>query len=160
MSNSAIHLTRAAIAASTCVLLLSVFADNATAGERGARARPAQARPNAALTRTTTVQRTDSGPTSHTTISGANGKTATRDVVVSNDREAGTRTRSVDATGPNGKTRSVDSVTQRTDDGYTRNTTAVGPKGNVTTRTVDVSCDKSAQGCTRTVEVNGGASGN
>lgn len=95
-------------------------------------------------TRATERQRTENGHTGSDTWTRADGKTATRDAVVTNDREASTRTREVDYTGPNGKTASVDSVRTRTDDGFTRSTTIVNPKGETATRDLTVSRDKHA----------------
>jgi hypothetical protein len=100
-------------------------------------------------TRTTERQRTDTGHTRTDTWTGADGRTATRDAVVTNDREAGTRTRDVDYTGPNGKTASVDSVRTKTDDGFTRSTTVTNPQGETATRDLSVSRDKEAGTVTR-----------
>lgn len=89
-------------------------------------------------TRTTERQRTETGHTRTDTWTGANGRTATRDAVVTNDRAAGTRTRNVDYTGPNGGTGSVDSVRTKTDDGFTRSTTATNAQGQTATRDLAV----------------------
>ena len=58
--------------------------------------------------------------------------------IVTNDREAGTRTRDVDYTGFDGKTRSVDSVATKTDDGLTRSTTVTNAQGQTATRDLTV----------------------
>src|ERR1700752_1594207 len=50
-------------------------------------------------------QRTDNGHATHTSWTGSNGKTATRDATVVNDKETQSRTRDVSYTGPNGKQR-------------------------------------------------------
>jgi len=109
-----------------------------------------------AFTRTIVTQRTANGHVRDTTVVSAQGQTATRHAVVSNDAATGTRTRDVDYTGFSGKTASVDTVTQRTAGGYTRDTTATGPNGKVATRSVVASCDKAAKSCTKTISVNGG----
>jgi hypothetical protein len=101
-------------------------------------------------TRTTERQRTENGHTRRDTVTGPEGRTATRDAVVTNDREAGTRTRNVDYTGPNGQTASVDSVSTRTDDGFTRSTTVTNPQGETATRDMTVVRDKDAGTTTRT----------
>jgi len=155
MSTSVSKRMATAIAAGAFALVLSAFADSAVAAERGARARASQPRPNAAVTRSTTVQRTETGRTSHTTVTGANGKTATRDVVVTRDPTAGTVTRDADYTGPNGKTRSAENVTQRTDDGFTRNTTITNANGQTATTQVIVSKDVDAGTRTRSVDRTG-----
>jgi len=95
-------------------------------------------------TRTTERQRTETGHTRSDTWTNASGKSATRDAVVTNDREAGTRTRNVDYTGPNGGTGSVDSVRTQTEDGFTRSTTATNKDGETATRDLTVSRDKEA----------------
>ena len=77
------------------------------------------------------------------------GRTATRQVEVTNDREAGTRTREVEYTGPNGNTASVDTVRTRTDDGFTRSTTVTNPQGETATRDLTVSRDREAGTVTR-----------
>jgi hypothetical protein len=101
-------------------------------------------------TRTTERQRTENGHMRRDTVTGPEGRTATRDAVVTNDRDAGTRTRTVDYTGPNGQTASVDSVTTRTEDGFTRSTTATNPQGETATRDMTVVRDKEAGTTTRT----------
>jgi hypothetical protein len=113
--------------------------------QRGAHT-PRAAQPH---TRTTERQRTETGHTRTDTWSGPEGKTATREAVITNDREAGTRTREVDYTGPNGGTASVDSVRTRTEDGFTRSTTVTNPKGETATRELSVSRDKEAGLITR-----------
>ncbi len=100
-------------------------------------------------TRTTERQRTENGHTRRDTWSGANGQSATRDAVVTRDRDAGTRTRNVDYTGPDGNTASVDSVRTKTDDGFTRSTTVTKPQGETATRDLTVSRDKESDTVTR-----------
>jgi hypothetical protein len=93
-------------------------------------------------THTTERQRTENGHTRSDTWTRADGKAATRDAVVTRDRESGTRTREVDYTGPNGQTASADSVRSRTDDGFTRSTTVTNPQGETATRDLTVSRDQ------------------
>jgi hypothetical protein len=99
--------------------------------------------------RTTERQRTENGHTRRDTVTGPQGRSATRDAVVTNDRDAGTRMRNVDYTGPNGKTTSVDSVATRTDDGFTRSTTVTNPQGETSSRELSVARDKDAGLATR-----------
>jgi hypothetical protein len=103
------------------------------------------------------TQKTDNGHTRDSTYTNGKGETATRNAVVTNDKDNGTRTRDVTYTGVNGKTSTVDSVTTRTDTGYTRNATATGANGQSGTRQVTVACDKAAGNCSKDVVVNGGA---
>jgi hypothetical protein len=95
-------------------------------------------------TRTTERQRTENGHTRSDTRTRADGKSATRDAVVTRDREAGTRTREIDYPGPNGRTASVDSSGTKTDDGFNRSTTITNPQGETATRDLTVSRDKEA----------------
>lgn len=100
-------------------------------------------------TRTTERQRTETGHTRTDTWTGANGNTATREAVVTNDKDAGTRTRNVDYTGPNGNTTSVDSVRTKTEDGFTRSTTVTNAQGETATRDLTVTRDKDSGTVTR-----------
>lgn len=100
-------------------------------------------------------QRTPTGHERNTTWTGANGKIATRDAVVTNDRANGVRTREVTATGPNGKTGTRVDTTTRTDDGYNRSSVITGPDGKTATRDADVSFDKDAGTRTREVTTTG-----
>lgn len=131
--------------------------DAVRVAERGQRAarpnRPPQ--PRGDWSRHTETRRTDHGHTSHTTWTGENGKTATRDAAVVNDREAGTRTRDVTYTGPEGKTRTVNDVTQRTENGHTRNTTVTDAEGRTATRAAEVTRDPGDRTSTRVVTYTG-----
>ena len=184
-------------ALSALVLLIAAHSGAAEARDRGAnagaaggghaaRGMPDRQRPNpgGTWTRTSERQRTDSGATRHDEWRNANGKTASRDVTVTRDREAGTAQRDATWTGPNGGTGSSHTDVQRTDTGMTRNTTVTNANGQTATRNVEVTrdkeagtttrnvdyttfngrsgsvvkaCDKAAKSCTTTVEQNGGA---
>ena len=100
-------------------------------------------------TRTTERQRTDTGHTRTDTVTRADGATATRNAVVTNDKDAGTRTRNVDYMGFDGKSRSVDSTRTKTDDGFTRSTTATNAQGETATRDLTVSHDQDTGTTTR-----------
>jgi hypothetical protein len=100
-------------------------------------------------TRTTERQRTENGHTRSDTWTGADGKTATRDAVVTNDAEAGTHTRNVDYSGPNGNTANVDSVRTKTEGGFTRSTIATNKDGETATRDLTVTRDKDTGTVTR-----------
>jgi hypothetical protein len=97
------------------------------------------------------VQRTENGHTRSDRWQGQDGRTASRDVVVANDRDAGTRTRNAVWTGPEGQQTRVDTVTQRTDSGYTRDTIVTRPDGATATRNMTVARD--AEAGTRSVDV-------
>ncbi len=106
-------------------------------------------------TRTTETQRTENGRIRSDRWEGANGKTASRDVEVTRDREAGTRTRESSWTRPNGDSGNATTVTTRTDDGFTRNTSVTNAQGQTATRDVVVSRDRDAGTATRSVDYTG-----
>jgi hypothetical protein len=138
--------------ANTLGVAIALLIVGGTALADGARPRAGGAhapRPSQPHTRTTERTRTENGRERHDTWTGQNGQTATRDVVVTNDREAGTRTREVDATGPNGKTRSTDTTTTRTENGFTRSTTRTNAEGQTATRDMSVTRDKETGTTTR-----------
>ncbi len=110
--------------------------------------------PNGGTTSVDSVRtRTDDGFTRSTTITNPQGETATRDLTVSRDKEAGSVTREANYTTLDGREGSMTDVIQRTDDGYTRDTARTLPNGTTHTRDVDVSCDKDAAKCVKQVEV-------
>jgi hypothetical protein len=100
-------------------------------------------------TRTTERQRTENGHTRSDTVTRADGATATRQAVVVNDRDAGTRTRDVDYTGFDGQTHSVDGTRTKTDDGFTRSATLTNAQGDVASRNLVVSRDAQTGTATR-----------
>jgi hypothetical protein len=103
-------------------------------------------------TRTTETQRTDNGYTRSDRWQGADGRSASRDVTVTRDREAGTSTRSAEWTRPDGRSGSSETVTTRTDNGFTRSTTATNAEGQTATRNVEVARDLEAGTSTRNVD--------
>ena len=136
------------LAVGSALLLASV---DATARERPAGAqRPAQ---HGDFTRQTQRQRTENGRTRSDTWTNSQGKTASRDVTVVNDKEAGVRTRDVTMTGPNGNTATRHDVTTKTENGYTRDSTFTNPQGKTITREATVVNDKEAGTRSRDVEM-------
>jgi len=131
---------------------LSLLMFGAQAAE--ARDRPGHA-PRGDYTRHTERQKTENGRTRSDTWTNSAGKTATRDAVVVNDRESGTRTRDVQWQGPNGGQASRHDVTQKTADGYTRSSVATNRKGQTATREAEVVRDKEAGTRTREVTTTG-----
>jgi len=156
-------LTKLAATGTLAMLLVTLAApaearERAAAGARaGAAAGATQGRRPAGgnWTRTTETQRTESGHTRSDRWQGANGATAARDLEVSRDREAGTRTRESAWTRPNGNSGSSTTVSTKTDDGFSRDTTATNARGETATRNVDVSRDKDAGTSTRSVDYTG-----
>lgn len=149
--------------ASTLAMILVAMGTAAEARERAAGARAGAAagamQPRRAAggnwTRTTETQRTETGHTRSDRWENANGKTASRDVEVTRDREAGTRTRESSWTRPNGDSGNATTVTTRTDDGFTRNTSVTNAQGQTATRDVVVSRDRDAGTATRSVDYTG-----
>ena len=143
----------ATVAAFSATLILgAALANDAHAGDRGKqKARAHQAQGGGQWTRVTTAQRTPNGRTSHSTVTRGDGKVATRDAVVVNDRAAGTRSVDATTTGFNGRTTTYSSDAQRTDTGYTRDVARTQPNGQVNQHSIEVNCDKAAQSCTKVV---------
>jgi len=129
----------------------------AEAGNKGQR--QASQRPGGSYSHQTQVQGTASGHTRSDTWTNADGRTASRNATVVNDKEAGTRTRDVQRQGPEGKTATRHEETQRTESGYTRNSTATNAQGQTTIRNVTANKDPSTQTWTRDVSVNRGDGG-
>lgn len=130
-------LTRTISKLTAATALAALLAANAMAdGRRGG----AQAqRPDGS--QHTETQRTENGHTRNSTWTGEDGRKATRDANVVNDRAAGTRTRDITYTGPEGKTRTVNDVTTRTDDGHMRSTKYTDAEGRTATRDAVVTRD-------------------
>jgi hypothetical protein len=101
-------------------------ASAAEAGNKGQR--QTSQRPSGSYSQQTQVQRTASGHTRSDTWTSADGRIASRNATVVNDKAAGTRTRDVQRQGPEGQT-------------TTRNTTAVYD-ANTKTWTKDVSVNR------------------
>jgi hypothetical protein len=111
--------------------------------------------PNGGTTSVDTVRtRTDNGFTRSTTATNKDGETATRDMTVSRDNEAGTVTREANYTTFDGREGSMIDVIQRTENGFSRDTTRTLPNGELHTRAVDVSCDKDVGKCVKQVGVD------
>ncbi len=126
-------------------------------GKHKARATQGKHSTQGTWTRTTTGQRTDTGRQRSTVVTRDDGKVATRDTTVVNDRAAGTRSVDSTATGFNGRTTTYSSDAQRTENGYTRDVSRTLPDGQVNSRAIDVACDKAARSCTKNVTgQNGG----
>jgi hypothetical protein len=97
------------------------------------------------------MQRTEDGHTTSRTLTNAEGETATRNTSVSNDREAGVRTRESGFTTFDGRSGSSSTTTTRTDTGFARETSATLPNGQTIERSVTKDCDRDAGKCTTTV---------
>lgn len=158
MTRSPSKLGRLATAGALAMILVAMGSaaearERAAGARAGAAAGALQPRRAAAgnWTRTTETQRTATGYTRNSTVTNGKGETATRDVSVNRDRQAGTSTRSVDYTGFDGRSTSVDSTRTRTADGMTLERNVTTPNGRTIEHDVVKSCDKAAGKCTTTV---------
>jgi hypothetical protein len=139
------------------LLLAGAMITDAQAGDGGRQKMHSKQGVSGSWSRSSTVQRTGSGHTRNTLVTRDDGKTATRNTTVVNDRAAGTRSVDSTTTGFNGRTTTRSSDTQRTNDGYVRDVTRTLPGGQVNQRNIDVSCDPASRSCTKTVTgQNGG----
>ena len=98
--------------------------------------------------------RTEDGFTRSTTITNPQGETATRNLTLARDKEAGTVTRESNYSTFDGREGSKSDVIQRTEDGFSRETARTLPNGETHTRSVDVSCEKDAGKCVKQVEID------
>lgn len=126
-----------------------------SAEARDGRQRQGPSRAHGDYTHQSQVQRTTSGHTRSDTWTNAQGRTASRDAEVVNDKQARTRTRDVKWQGPEGGQASRHDVTQRTDDGYTRNSTATNAHGQAATRNATVANDAATRTRSRNVTATG-----
>lgn len=129
------------------VLGLAAVAAPADARERRAGANPQQ--PRGDFARHTEHRRTDAGHVRKDTWTGADGRSASREATVVNDRDAGLRSRDVLWTGPDGRTATRQDVARKTENGYTRDSTFTNPAGRTVTRNAAVVNDKDAGTRTR-----------
>ena len=143
-------------AVSAGLFFASAVITEAEAGNGGKQHARAGQGHNGQWSRSTSTQRTPTGRMSNSTVTRGDGKTATRDTVVVNDRAAGTRSVDSTATGFNGRSTTYSSDAQRTATGYTRDVTRTLPNGQVNQHGVDVACDKAARSCTKTVTGHNG----
>ena len=109
--------------------------------------------PKGSFTRHTEQVATDNGFTRNTVTTRPNGDTATRNVTLTRDKEAGIRTREVSGTHFNGVSYSGQSVTQKTEDGYTRDSTYTNTQGKTVSRHVDAVVNKEEGIVTRNISV-------
>jgi hypothetical protein len=153
--------------AGALLALLAAQAPGVEARERGAAAqrpaRPVAQRPQPArppVSRTTEMQRTDTGFVRNTTLTRPDGATASRHTSVTVDKDAGTSTRASEWTTFDGRNASSTTVTTRTDNGFTRETTGTGLNGQIFERSVTRECDRAVRKCTTTVTNDRGGGDN
>jgi hypothetical protein len=139
------RITLAATVAIGATLLATSI--DAVARERSAGAQ--RQAPRGDYTRHTERTRTDAGHVRRDTWTGADGRSATRDATVVNDRHNRQRTRDVAWQGPEGRTATRRDETTRTDDGYARRSTMTNAQGATITRDASVANDRAAGTRTR-----------
>ena len=105
----------AIVSLAATLLLAGAVITDAQAGDGGRQKAHSKQGAGGSRTHTTTVQHTGSGHTRNTIATRDDGKTATRNTTVANDRAAGTRSVDATATGFNGRTTSYSSDAQRTE---------------------------------------------
>jgi len=105
------------------------------------------------FTRHTEQTVTDGGFERNSTMTNPEGKTATRSISGSYDKDSKTRTRSVEGTTFSGKTYSHETSTQRTENGYTRESEWTNPAGKSGSRSVMAEVDKEAGTMTKNITI-------
>ncbi len=96
------------------------------------------------FTRHTEQTATETGFNRATTTTRPDGQTATRNLVVDNNRDTGTRTKTMSGTNFNGGSFSGQTVTQKTDTGFTRDSTRTNANGKTASRHVEAIVDRDA----------------
>lgn len=89
------------------------------------------------------------------TMTGSDGRTASRNVSANRDAETGTYTKSVNGTRMNGDTYSGERVTQKTDDGYTRSSTRTNASGETASKQVSAVVDRENGTLTKNISATG-----
>ncbi|MEL7535861.1 MAG: hypothetical protein AAFM91_02250 [Pseudomonadota bacterium] len=112
-------------------------------------------RDGATRTRRTQVSRTDNGFDRTSTVTDADGRSATRDSSGRWDPETRTWQRNAVTVGRDGETRAVDVETQRTDDGYERDVTRTGADGRTSQRRARGRWDPETRTWTRDATITG-----
>src|SRR3990167_817141 len=89
------------------------------------------------------------------TVTGPDGKTASRNVSGNRDAEAGTYSKSINGTRMNGDTYSGERVTQKTDDGYNRSSTRTNASGDTASKQVSAVVDRENGTLTKNISATG-----
>jgi hypothetical protein len=105
--------------------------------------------------RITERARLGNSTTSSTTVTGPDGRTATRNSNGQYDEQTGTWTRHSESVGPNGRTAATDATVVRTDSGYVRDVTHTGPAGGTSTRHTEANYDPATRTATRSSTATG-----
>ncbi len=135
------------------LVLISVVATSAYAEPRQGKHLRAGANVQAEFTRQVQQKPTANGIVRNTVTTNAQGETATRNMTLTRDKEAGTRTRIVEGTNFSGGNYSGQSVTQKTDDGISRESTFTNAQGKTISKSMDLAVDKEAGTVTKNISV-------
>lgn len=135
------------------LVLISLVASSAFAEPRQGKHVRAGAHVQGEFTRQVQQKPTANGIVRNTVTTNAQGETATRNMTLTRDKEAGTRTRTVEGTNFSGGSYSGQSVTQKTDDGISRESTFTNAQGKTISKSMDVVVDKDAGTVTKNISV-------
>lgn len=135
------------------LVLISLAATSVYAEPRQGKHLRAGANLQGEFTRQVQQKPTANGIVRNTVTTNAQGETATRDMTLTRDKEAGTRTRTVEGTNFEGGSYSGQAVTQKTDDGYSRDASFTNAQGKTVSKSTDVVVDKEAGSVTKNVSV-------
>ena len=103
------------------------------------------------ISRQTVQTATETGFNRQSTRTNAEGQTATKEINVVNDKDAGTRSRTMTGTTFDGKSYGNTSITQKTDDGFSRKDSFTTPTGKTGSREVVGVVNKEDGTVTKTV---------
>ncbi|MFL6549613.1 MAG: hypothetical protein ACJ8OJ_13025 [Povalibacter sp.] len=143
-------------AAAALPLILSVLSAQADARDRVGERDITHTGANGREThRTTERARVGNAVSSNTTVTGTDGRSATRTSNGQYDPETKTWTRHSESTGPNGKTATTDATAVRTDNGYVRDVTHTNPSGETSTRHSEGTYDPATQTWSRSTVATG-----
>ncbi len=132
-------------------LVCSLGASSAFAKHHSGTVDKTRQTPNGTYTRHTEQTATANGFNRTSTATRPDGKTATRNLSVENNKDTGTRTKTISGTNFNGGSYSGQKVTQKTDSGYTRDASFTNAQGKTASRHVEATLDKDAGTVTKNI---------
>lgn len=106
------------------------------------------------ITRTTTQSVTDNGFTRNSNLTNSQGQTASKNISVVNDKETGTRTRTVEGSTFDGDAFGHQNTIQKTDNGFVKNSSFTTPEGKTGSKEVVGVIDKEAGTFTKNITIN------
>lgn len=106
------------------------------------------------ITRNTTQSVTDNGFTRNSNLTNSQGQTASKNISVVNDKETGTRTRTVEGSTFDGDAFGHQNTIQKTDNGFVKNSSFTTPEGKTGSKEVVGVIDKEAGTFTKNITIN------